>query len=73
MLSYCLKCRGNTESKNPKVGKTKNGRTLVLSKCAAYDSEKSRVIQYQEAGGLLSSFRIKTLLGKISLVGILLF
>ena len=22
MLSYCLKCREKTESKNPKVGKT---------------------------------------------------
>ena len=26
MLSYCLKCRKNTESKNPKVARTKNGR-----------------------------------------------
>ena len=24
MLSYCLKCSKNTESKNPKVVKTKN-------------------------------------------------
>ena len=23
-ISYCLKCRKNTESKNPKVGRTKN-------------------------------------------------
>ena len=23
MLSYCLKCRKNTESKNPKIVKTK--------------------------------------------------
>ena len=28
MLSYCLKCRKNTESKNPKVTKTKNGRIM---------------------------------------------
>ena len=33
MLSYCLKCRKNTESKNPKVARTKNGRIMVLSKC----------------------------------------
>ena len=32
MLSYCLKCR-NTESKNPKVVKTKIGRIMLLSKC----------------------------------------
>ena len=25
MLSYCLKCRKNTESKNPKAVRTKNG------------------------------------------------
>ena len=26
MLSYCLKCRKNTESKSPDVKKTKKGR-----------------------------------------------
>ena len=25
MLLYCLKCKKNTESKNPKVARTKNG------------------------------------------------
>ena len=30
MLWYSLKCRKNTESKNPKVVKTKNGRTMLL-------------------------------------------
>ena len=34
MLSYCLKCRKNTESKNPKIVRTKNGRIMLLSKCA---------------------------------------
>ena len=33
MLSYCLKCRKNTESKNPKVVRTKNGRIMLLSNC----------------------------------------
>ena len=33
MLSYCLKCRKNTESKKPKVVMTKIGRILLLSKC----------------------------------------
>ena len=28
MLSYCLKCRKNTESKNPKVSRAKNGRIM---------------------------------------------
>ena len=31
MLSYCLKCRKNTESINPKVSKTTNGKTMILS------------------------------------------
>ena len=34
MLSYCLKCKKNTESTNLKVLKTSNGKTMVLSKCA---------------------------------------
>ena len=32
MLSYCLKCRKNEESKNPKVVKTKNGRIMFFIK-----------------------------------------
>ena len=32
MLSYCLKCRKNTESKNPKVTRTKKGRIVLLLK-----------------------------------------
>ena len=31
MPSYCLKCRKNTESINPRVSKT-NGKTIILSK-----------------------------------------
>ena len=33
MKSYCLKCRKNTKNINPRVLKTGNGRTMVLSKC----------------------------------------
>ena len=33
MSSYCLKCGKNTESKNPKVVRTKNGRILLLLLC----------------------------------------
>ena len=73
MSSYCLKCRKNTESKNPKVAKTKNGRIMLLSKCAVCDSKKSKFIKQQEASGLLSSLGIKTLLNKIPLLGPLLF
>ena len=43
MLSYCLKCKKNTESINPKVSKTSNGKTMILSKCAICGS-KSKFI-----------------------------
>ena len=53
MLLYCLKCRKNIESKNPKVARTKNGRIMLSLKCAVYDSEKSKLIKEQETSGLL--------------------
>ena len=40
MLSYCLKCRKNTESKNPKVVKTKYGGIMLSSKCEVCDMKK---------------------------------
>ena len=73
MLSYCLKCRKNTESENPQVVKTKNGRIMLLSKCEVYDNKKLKFIKEQKATGLLSSLGIKTLLNKIPLLGHLLF
>ena len=73
MLLYCLKCRKNTESKNQKVARSKNGRIMLLSKCAVCDSKKSKFIKQTEATGLLSSLGIKTPSGKIPLVGPLLF
>ena len=73
MLSYCLKCRKNTESKNSKVVKTKNWKKMLLSKCAACDSKKLNFIKEKEASGLLSSLGIKILLNKIPLLGPLLF
>ena len=45
MLSYCLKCKTNTESMNPKVIETKNGRTMLLSKCAVCSARKSKFIK----------------------------
>ena len=38
-------CRKNTENINPRVSKTSNGRTMVLSKCAIWGSKKSRFIK----------------------------
>ena len=67
MLSCCLKHRKNTESKNPSV-RAKNGRILLLSKCAVCDSKKLKFINEQEASELLTNLRIKTPLSKMSLV-----
>ena len=53
MLSVCLKCRKNTESKNPRVVKRKRGKPMLLSKCAVFGSKNSRFIKDQEATGLL--------------------
>ena len=60
MLSSCLKYRKITESKNPKVVNTKKEKIMLLSKCAAGGSKRSRFIKEQEASGLLSSLRIRT-------------
>ena len=74
MLScYCLKCRKNTESKNPKVAKAKNERIMFLSKCAVCDSKKSKFIKEQEASGLLTSLGTRTFLNKIPSVCPFLF
>ena len=73
MLSYCLKCKNNTERINRRVSKTSNNKTMLLSKCDICGSKKSRFIKEQEASGLLSSLGIKTPLSKIPLFGDILF
>ena len=73
MLSYCSKCRKNTQSKNPKFVRNKNERIMLLSKSTACDSKKPKLIKRQEANGLSSSLAIQTPLSKISLLGPLLF
>ena len=47
MLLYCLKWTKNGESKNQKVGKSKSGRIMFLSKCAVCDSKKSKFVKRQ--------------------------
>ena len=32
MLSYCLKCKQNTENTNRRVSKTSNNKTMLLTK-----------------------------------------
>ena len=73
MKSYCLKCRKNTENINPRVSKTSNNRTMVLSKCAICGSKKSRFIKNQEGKGLLSNLGVRTPLSKVPVLCDILF
>ena len=73
MLSYCLKCRKNTESINPKISKTTNGKTMILSKGAICSSKKSKFIKEQQAKGLLSNLGLRTPLNKIPVLEDILF
>ena len=73
MKSCCLKCRKNTENINARVSKTSNGRTMILSKCAIFDSKKSKFIKNQEEKGLLSNLGVRTLLSKVPILGDILF
>ena len=63
-------CRKNTGVRN---GRIRNGKIMVLSKCAVCVSKISKFIKEEEASGLLSSLGIKTPLSKIPLVGPLMF
>ena len=74
IFSYCLKCGKNTASINPRVSKSSNGKTAILSKCAAIcGSKKSKFIKKHEASGILSGVGIRTLLSKIPVLGDIFF
>ena len=73
MMSYCLNCKKNTESIDPKVSATTNGRTMILSKCPICGSKKSKSIKKQEPKGLLSNLGIRTPLSNIPILGDVLF
>ena len=45
MSSYCLNCSKNTESINPRVWETSNGKAMILSKSAICGSKKPRFIK----------------------------
>ena len=73
MKLYRLKCRKDTKNINPRVSKTSNGRTMVLSKCEICGSNKTRFIKKQETKGLLSNLGVKTPLSKIPILSDILF
>ena len=73
MLPYFLKCGENTKRICPLVSKASNGETIILSKCAVYNTEKARFIKKQEAKKLLSNLGNRTLLSKIPILRDVLF
>ena len=48
MKSYFLKCRKDTENINPRVLKTSNGRTMVLSKCEICGSKNQDLLKIKK-------------------------
>ena len=48
MLSYCFKCRKNTESKNSKVIRSKNERIIFLTNCSVCNSKNWQILKEQE-------------------------
>ena len=73
MLSYYLKCRKNTECKNWRVVKRKNGRVMVLSKCVTCYSTKLGFIKEKEAKRLLSTLRKRKIFSQTTIVDPILF
>ena len=69
--TYCLSCRKYTKSTDPRIVKSKNGRSMIQSNCAICGSKKSRFIKEQQARGLLSNLGIKIPISKVQLLSIL--
>ena len=62
-----------TENINPEISKTRNGGTIILSKCAIQGSKKSRFTEKQEVKGLLSNLVLRSPLSKIPILADVLF
>ena len=55
MSSHCVRCR-KIQKINPRISHTSNDKTMISSKCAVCDGNKSRFVKKQ-AKGILSTFR----------------
>ena len=65
MKTYFVVCKKDTENKNPKVFKTKNGRLMLKSTCSKCNNKKLRFVSKNKGSGLLSSLGTRTPLSKI--------
>ena len=72
-VDLLLKVHKDTDSVDSKMITTKNGRTILSSKCAVCRIKKSRFVKEQETKRLLSSLGLKTLLSKVPLSCDILF
>ena len=45
MQTYCVSCRKNTENKNVKIGRTKNGRLQMRSLCSVCGNKKTKFVK----------------------------
>ena len=45
MESYCLKCKKYTKNINPQISSSSNGKLMILSKCAIFNSKKFKFIK----------------------------
>lgn len=63
VLSYCLKCKNSTESKNSKAKKTTNGKITFLSNSALWNCKKSSKRQAGEPIRNQNSFEHYTIIG----------
>ena len=59
MLTYCVKCKRDTENIDPKKVRTKNNRLIMQSKCPVCGIKKSRFVKEQEAKSLLSNLAVR--------------
>ena len=71
MLTYCVKCRKNTENLDLKSFKTKNNKLIMQSKCPVCGIKKSRFVKEQDAKILLSISGTKIPFSKIPLLNVL--
>ena len=49
--TYCLACRKYTKKINPKIVKSRSGRSMIQATCSKCGSKKSRFIKEQVAKG----------------------
>ena len=66
--TYCLSCRKNTDSINPKLSKAKNNRLIEKSICKICGKNKSKFIKDTQSGGALVRRKGPSTTDKISYV-----